>query len=108
MKKILIALIVFILLTSIVYGSEENTEPINIENIIFDQIDEMDIDEIQDMIDIVNKEYEDILPKLTIKQMIIQMSKGEQVLNYKDMFKKLIQFFFRDILVNINKNNENT
>ncbi len=93
---------IFIMLTSLTYGTEQDAPVINIEDIIYEQMEEMDIEDIQNMIDVVNKDYENILPRMSLKQMVTELIKGEQIFDYKEIFKKIIQFFLHEILININ------
>ncbi len=102
MKKLTIVILVFLILGIVSYGTEQESKGINIENIIYDQMEELDIAEIQNMIDVINKEYEDILPSISLKEMVLELIKGKQIFNYKELFKKIIQFFLRDILINFN------
>lgn len=90
------------MLTSLTYGTEQDAPVINIEDIIYEQMEEMDIEDIQNMIDVVNKDYENILPRMSLKQMVTELIKGEQIFDYKEIFKKIIQFFLHEILININ------
>lgn len=101
MKKIIIIVLAFFLSSSICNGQENQREEINIEEIVYEQMEGMDIDEIQNMIDVVNNEYNDILPK-SLKQMISELIQGENIFDYKEIFNKLIRFFLQEIFINLN------
>lgn len=83
------------------FGNEIDQEGINIEDIIYEQIEELEVEEIQNMIDIVNKEYNGILPRLTVKEIITELMKGEKIFDYKEIFNKFIHYFLQEIYTNL-------
>lgn len=101
MRNILFTMMIFVLMTTFVYGNEEDTPVINIEEIIYQQMEELDIKEMQNMIDIVNNDYEGIIPRMSVKQLITELMKGEHVFDYKEIFKKLSIFFIQEIYINL-------
>ncbi|MFA5528340.1 MAG: stage III sporulation protein AE [Peptostreptococcales bacterium] len=103
MKRIIITTTLFILLLTVhVYGAHmlEETD-FNIENFLHEQIEELDIKEIENMIDIVNKDYRGVLPRLTLKDIIFDLMKGELIFNYKELFNNLLHLFLKEIYVNM-------
>ncbi len=103
-KKWMVVWIIFIFIPTLSFGNEvdENHEPvINIEDIIYEQIEELEVDEIQNMIDIVNKEYDGIIPRLSLKEIITELMKGEKLFDYKEIFSKLVHYFLQEIYTNL-------
>lgn len=102
MKKIwIVIMIIWSFFPTLSFGNEIDQEGINIEDIIYEQIEELEVEEIQNMIDIVNKEYNGILPRLTVKEIITELMKGEKIFDYKEIFNKFIHYFLQEIYTNL-------
>jgi len=99
MKKIIcfIILILFTFSISTVYAVEEL---LTTEKIIHDQIDRLNIFELQEIIDEVNKDLENYIPRIEIKKLILQMIKGEEIVSLNDITKTVLKILFKEIIAN--------
>lgn len=105
MKKVcLIAVLIIQFTVFISFGNDINTEDgiVSMESIIYEQMENMDIKDIENMIDIVNENYDDILPRMSLKKMVSEMVKGKAIFDYKDIINNLMKYFMHEIYVNIN------
>lgn len=103
-KKWKVVWIIFLLIPTLTFAGEISSgeqSVINVEDIIYEQIEELEVNEIQNMIDIVNQEYDGILPRLSIQEIITELMKGEKIFDYKAIFNKLIHYFLQEIYTNL-------
>lgn len=100
MKKI-IFLIVFFFSSIICSGAEiQQADNSSAENIIYKQLDELNLTELEDMMELVNESGAEAMPDLSFKQMIGSLLKGEKIFDYRDIINKVIKIFFSEIFTN--------
>jgi stage III sporulation protein AE len=90
--------LVFILI--IIYFSLFNTYCDNIEDLLKDQLDNIDINEIEDFVREINRETEDFLPEINIRELIFNMFKGSALNNISEIGRGIINLFFKEVIFN--------
>lgn len=98
MKKLFILTIfICLLLSSRVWAQEEM---LTAEKIIQGQIEKMEIKELQEVMEAVNRDLEEYIPKIEIKKFIFQILKGEKVISFNDITRGSLRLLFREIIGN--------
>jgi len=96
MKRILIVLIIYILLSGNISYAEDNSL-----DIIDNQIDFLNINEIERILEETLNENE-ILPKLNTKDFLKRLIKGEVSLNFKEISTSIKILFFKELRSSLN------
>ncbi len=100
MKRLfIIFMFVFILIfinTIIVYGEEKKES----NKFIMDQLETLDMNLLEETIQKINKETEDYLPKLDIKQFIHSIINGEKTFDPKEIVIGIIKYLFKEFVAN--------
>ncbi|GAB6087776.1 stage III sporulation protein AE [Alkaliphilus crotonatoxidans] len=98
MKKLFILPIVFIIfMTS--YGWAV-AEELNTENIILDQINKLDTGDLQEIMDTINRDLDEYLPKINLKEFVLKLVRGEAVLSFNELIKGALRFLFKEVFAN--------
>ena len=101
MKKIkatiVLTLIIFIAFAGVSWANENDITP---EGIITDQLDKLNISDLQQIIDSINDDLEEYIPKIEIKSFITKVLKGEEIITLEDMLKGSTKYFFKEIVAN--------
>lgn len=98
MKRILVFIIVLYAMTFSVCWADEDT--INPENIIIDQMEKLDMDELQKIMDSLNRDLEDYVPRINIKEFVLKILRGESVVSFKDIINGSLKYLFREVFAN--------
>lgn len=97
-KKYFILLIILnIFFTGYVWGNENIIEP---ENFIVDQLDRLNTKELQEMLDTMNNELEEYIPKIEIKPLVLKIFKGEEIITLQNIIKATMKYFFKEVIAN--------
>lgn len=98
MKKCLCFLMLILLFfTSVVWADEEGLTP---EKIINNQIESLQINELQEIINNMNRELDEYIPKIDMKQFILNVIKGENTITFYDLMGGSSKFLFREVIAN--------
>lgn len=98
MKKLWIMIIFAILLSSTtVYAEESGLLP---ENIIMEQINKLDTGDLQQIMDTINRDLDEYLPKINLKDFILKLIKGEAVLSFNELVQAALRYLFREVIAN--------
>lgn len=100
MKKIGIFILVFMFTTIVSFGAEPQTKSSETENIIYEQLDQLNLTELENMMNLINDNNTDIMPDLTPKSIIQHLIKGEKIFDYHDILNKTLKLFFSEIYIN--------
>lgn len=99
MKKTwIITIVLTILMTSFAWAApEELNSP---ENIIMDQINKLDTGDLQQIMDTINRDLDEYLPKLNLKEFVLKLLRGEAVLSFKELIRAALRFLFKEVFAN--------
>ncbi|SES70984.1 stage III sporulation protein AE [Natronincola peptidivorans] len=98
MKKIIIvSMFICISLTSVVWGEGDQLTP---ETIIQNQIEKLEIGELQEIMDVINRDLEEYIPRIEIKSFITSLLKGESTISFNDILNGSLRFLFREVIAN--------
>ncbi|MBM7613999.1 stage III sporulation protein AE [Alkaliphilus hydrothermalis] len=98
MKKLLIiTLLVYLLMTPFVLGAESKLTP---ENIIMEQIDRLDTGDLQMIMESINRDLGEHMPRLELKGLILKLLKGEGVISLKELVQVGLQVLFKEVVAN--------
>ncbi len=93
----ILVILLNIVFTGFVWGNEDAINP---ENFIVDQLDKLNITDLQQILDAINNDLEEYIPKIEIKTFISKMLKGEEVIKLQDIVKGIIRYFFKEVVAN--------
>lgn len=93
----LLTVIMLVFSTSICWASQDNISP---ESIIADQLDKLNIVELQEILDSMNKDLEEYIPKLEIRSFITKVLKGEEIISLQDIITGFVRYFFKEVIAN--------
>ncbi|AKL95294.1 stage III sporulation protein AE [Clostridium aceticum] len=96
-KTIIVSMVIYFLLTSMVWGQEEGLTP---EGIIQNQIEKLEIKELQDIMDVMNRDLEDYMPRVDIRQFIMNLIRGEATLSLGDIVRGSTRVLFKEVVAN--------
>ena len=84
----ILVILLNIVFTGFVWGNEDAINP---ENFIVDQLDKLNITDLQQILDAINNDLEEYIPKIEIKTFISKMLKGEEIIKLQDIVKGIIR-----------------
>lgn len=93
----ILVILLNIVFTGFVWGNEDAINP---ENFIVDQLDKLNITDLQQILDAINNDLEEYIPKIEIKTFISKMLKGEEVIKLQDIVKGIIKYFLKEVVAN--------
>lgn len=96
-KYFILIILLNIIFTGFVWGNEEDINP---ENFIVDQLDRLDTADLQGILDTINSDLEEYMPKIEIKTFIYKIFKGEGIVKLQDITNGIIKYFFKEIVAN--------
>lgn len=94
MRKSFVFMII-ILMLSIISVNCDGTQ-----DILQSQLDNLDISGIEKFVEVINRDSEGLLPEVNIKEMVIDLFKGNIMDNIKDIGKGIAVFFFKEVISN--------
>ncbi|MBU5677570.1 stage III sporulation protein AE [Alkaliphilus sp. MSJ-5] len=101
MKKIKnILVLTMMLLIAFAGVSWANEDAVTPESIIADQLDKLNINDLQRIIDSMNDDLEEYIPKIEIKPFITKILKGEGIVSLQDIINGTIKYFFKEVVAN--------
>jgi len=98
-KVLMLILIIYILNGCFVFASEEKGQ-FSPETLVIDQIDNVDTQELQEMLDTINKDFDEFFPKLEIKGFIQKVIRGEETISFRQIVSGSMKYLFREIIAN--------
>ncbi|AOY77064.1 stage III sporulation protein AE [Clostridium formicaceticum] len=96
-KTVIVTMMMCFLLTSMVWGEQQDLTP---EGIIQNQIEKLEIKELQEIMDVMNRDLEEYMPRVDIKQFIMNLIRGEATLSFSDIIKGSTRFLFKEVVAN--------
>ncbi|WP_026475868.1 stage III sporulation protein AE [Alkaliphilus transvaalensis] len=100
MKKLLIiTIIIYVLMTPVMVWAEDGVI-LSPENIIMDQINRLDTGELQMIMEGLNKDLGEYLPRIDFRDFIQKLIKGEAVFSFNDLMVGALGFLFREVIAN--------
>lgn len=102
MKRILIIVVLVILIPTITIASADDVDGsgLNIDDIIRGQLDNLKINELEELIDNINNDSQQLLPKIDLTQYLIALVKGEQVVDGKEILNNIFRIVFNEVIAN--------
>ncbi|KNF07395.1 stage III sporulation protein AE [Gottschalkia purinilytica] len=102
LKKISIILMTIFIISipSCVLANKEEDKSISIDSLIKSQIEKLDIGELEEVIDEINKNTNEFLPKINLKEYLTSMIKGKEVLGWDEIAKGMIKTLFKEVIAN--------
>ena len=98
MKKLLImSIFMCMLFASFSWGEEA---VVDTENIILEQIQRLDTGDLQQIMNTINRDLDEYLPKIELKQLVLRVLKGEGVISFNDLVKGSLKFLFKEVVAN--------
>lgn len=95
--SIILGLLFFLTFTTYAWANESYITP---ESMIDEQLDKLNIKELQEILDVVNKDLGENIPKIEIKGYILKTLKGEVTLTLKDIVIGTMKYFFMEVITN--------
>ncbi|AFS78386.1 stage III sporulation protein AE [Gottschalkia acidurici 9a] len=92
-----ITLSILLSLTGIVHSEDEDGI---LDSLVKNQIENLNIDELEKVIEEINKNTSEFLPKMNLKEDILSMVKGEDSMDIKLLTKGLLKYLFKEIVLN--------
>ncbi len=99
-KPLIIFLIIYLLMNSVVWGNEANEPIIDPEDIIMEQINRLDTGDLQLIMDSINSDLEDYIPKIELKTLVQKLLRGEGIFSLNDLVRGSLRFLFREVIAN--------
>lgn len=96
-RYFILIILLNIVFTGFVWGNEN---VINSENFIVEQLDKLNISELQQIVDVINSDLEEYIPKIEIKTFITKLFKGEGIITLQDIAKGTMKYFFKEVIAN--------
>ncbi|MCC5909943.1 MAG: stage III sporulation protein AE [Clostridiaceae bacterium] len=98
MKKILLmSIVIYLLFTSFIWAEEGGITP---ESIIQSQMDRLDTKELEDIMDVINRDLDEYFPKIEFKQFMLDVLRGNSTISFNEILNGSVRFLFREIIAN--------
>jgi len=108
MKKIyLILFIITLLILSFTpkvrasIGDTENIDTKSINEVIDQTVEALDMTEVNQMIEDINKESQGFMPEISFKEFLDSILEGKEYISFKDVFTGFIKYIFREVAGNL-------
>jgi len=102
-KIVLLTYILFFALSISAHADDTilNREQIvNTETIILDQLDKLDVGNITEIMDSINRDLKDYFPKIDYRDYIMKVIRGETTFSFIDIIRGSFSLLFREVMVN--------
>ena len=96
-RYLVLALLLSIIFTGVVWGNEDVTSS---ESFLVQQLDKLNISDLQQIVDAINSDLEGYMPKIEIKTFMVKLLKGEGIMNLRDIAKGAMKYFFKEVVAN--------
>ncbi|PHS36627.1 MAG: stage III sporulation protein AE [Alkaliphilus sp.] len=73
---------------------------VNTETIILDQLDKLDVGNITEIMDSINRDLKDYFPKIDYRDYIMKVIRGETTFSFIDIIRGSFSLLFREVMVN--------
>ncbi|MFZ5966262.1 MAG: stage III sporulation protein AE [Bacillota bacterium] len=101
MKKLVIITMIICLFSTPSYAFDEDAETQSIsDELIMEQLQNIDTEELEEMMDEINADIEEYLPKMNMENIVFSLIKGEDVFSLKDIFDGLLKYLFKEVIAN--------
>ncbi|QUH26646.1 stage III sporulation protein AE [Serpentinicella alkaliphila] len=100
MKKVLMLIFVIYLFNVCFAYANEDKGSLSPENIVINQIDNVDTQELQDILNTINRDFDEFFPKIEIKSFLQKLIRGEETLSFKQILLGSLNYLFREIVAN--------
>lgn len=98
LKKIIQVLIILvILLRGVSYSQDEHPM---LDSLIRSQVDNLNMKELEEIVKEINKDTGEILPDISLKDNIVSIAKGGDVISFKSLSKGISSYFLRELTEN--------
>lgn len=96
--------IIFITLLNMVFTVFvwANDDVINPENFVVEQLDKHNTADLQQILDAINNDLEEHIPKIEIRAFVGKILKGEEIIKLQDIVKGITKYFFKEVVANWN------
>ncbi|MDR5658196.1 stage III sporulation protein AE [Serpentinicella sp. ANB-PHB4] len=100
MKKLVSFIIIFYIVFPFSVHAEESSRIINPEEIIINQMDDIETEELQEILDGVSHDLNDLVPQLEIRNFLLKLIRGEEIVSFREIINSSLQYLFREIVAN--------
>lgn len=103
MKKMIIILtVILIFFPGVIVNASDGgiDNPLSKDKIVEDQMEYLKVEELEDLINKINEESDEYLPKIDFKEFIISLIKGEQVIEGESLINGIIRIVFKEVIAN--------
>ncbi len=94
--KILLLLAIVLLSTGSVMAVEQTAS----EDIILKQLDQINLEDLQREIEKINREVEDYLPTLNLKELLLSFMRGELQLDWRELLSSILKYLGKEVTAN--------
>lgn len=99
LKKIIKLSIILLLFINSTVAYSQKEEGI-LDNLIKEQVEYLNMKELEDIVKDINRDTNEILPDINLKDSIISLAKGEDTINIKSLLKGITNYFFKELSKN--------
>ncbi|SJZ85778.1 stage III sporulation protein AE [Selenihalanaerobacter shriftii] len=103
-KKVILVTIFIIVMSQLIVGQSwaQDREDVKNKNrqLMDNQLEKLDLKQIKEQIDKLNREAGEYLPKLTLNDVVNLFTNGEFNLKFKAIFTGMLKYLFKEIVVN--------
>ncbi|WP_236932674.1 stage III sporulation protein AE [Geosporobacter ferrireducens] len=100
MKRLTLILIFFFLMSTSAYGMTQDTGNLITDDMILSQLQNMNTDDLEKIINQINGDTENYLPKIDLKEGVRGLIRGESNLTLRDTMNGLFRYLFKEIVAN--------
>lgn len=93
---ILIALLNMVFI-GFVWGNDDVIDP---ENFVVDQLDKHNITDLQQILDVINNDLGEYIPRIEIRAFVGKILKGEEIIKLQDIVMGITKYFFKEVVAN--------
>ncbi len=99
---IIILTVILIFFPGVIVNASDGgiDNPLSKEKIVEDQMEYLKVEELEDLINKINEESDEYLPKIDFKEFIISLIKGEQVIEGESLINGIIRIVFKEVIAN--------
>ncbi len=96
--RLLTVITLFIIISSPVLAETG----LNANDIILKQLDKINLQDIQEEVNKINKGVEEYLPPLDLKELILNFVRGDLKLNWGNLLQSIIKYLGKEVMANLN------
>ena len=81
--------------------ASQNVSPTQKEDIILNQLEKLNLKDLREEIDKINKRTEDVMPELNLRKFLFGLARGEMEFDWRSLVEHILKYMGQEVTVNL-------